>query len=65
MVKRVENYGKTLGKASFDRHVHYVDFEEHASSAQPLWFSVIRDPVEKYISRFNYMRKGKFKVIDL
>jgi len=62
-VNKVEEVEKKYGKTSYDRHVYYVDFKEEGSKANPLWFSVIRDPIEKYISRFNYLRRAKFKVI--
>jgi len=61
-VHTVEGVGEKYGKASYDRHVYYVDFPEEGSPVRPMWFSVIRDPVEKYISRFNYLRKAKFRV---
>ena len=42
---------------SFDRHVYFVDFETFGFEA-PVWFSVVRDPVRKFVSRFRYARVG-------
>ena len=42
---------------SFDRHVYFVDFETFGFEA-PVWFSVVRDPVRKFVSRFHYARVG-------
>ena len=47
---------------SFDRHVYYIDFRDFGGgggggpSKNPVWFSSIRDPVDKFVSRFYYAR---------
>ena len=58
---------------SYDRHVYYIEAsnftgrkEERRQFPQmmkkgPTWFSLVRDPVDKYISRFSYLRPRKFK----
>ena len=49
---------------SYDRHVYYIEvanFTGQTSFLNPTWFSMIRDPVDKYVSRFNYLRPRKFK----
>ena len=44
----------------YDRHVHFIDFGNFIGNAtvkyQPVWFSIIRDPVEKFVSRYYYNR---------
>ena len=54
---------------SYDRHVYYIEVSNFTGELHslkldfptPTWFSMIRDPVAKYISRFNYFRHNKFK----
>lgn len=49
--------------ALYDRHIYYVevsDFAKRTRLKTPTWFSMIRDPVDKFVSRFNYLRKRKF-----
>ena len=45
---------------AYDRHVHFIDFRNFIGNStenyQPIWFSVIRDPIEKFVSRYNYNR---------
>ena len=45
---------------AYDRHVHFIDFQNFMGNStgnyQPIWFSVIRDPIEKFVSRYNYNR---------
>lgn len=46
---------------SYDRHVHFIDFSQFSTakynkSVQPIWFSIIRDPVDKFVSRYHYNR---------
>jgi len=48
---------------SYDRHVHFIDFSIYNSS-QPIWFSIMRDPVDKFLSRYYYNRGGKAILYD-
>lgn len=47
---------------SFDRHVYFIDFRDFppggggGAAKNPVWFSSIRDPVDKFVSRFYYAR---------
>ena len=45
---------------AYDRHVHFIDFRNFTGNAtvkfQPIWFSIIRDPIEKFASRYFYNR---------
>ena len=45
---------------AYDRHVHFIDFRNFIGNStvnyQPIWFSVIRDPIEKFVSRYFYNR---------
>ena len=40
---------------TYDRHVHFIDFSQFVG-VQPIWFSIIRDPVDKFVSRYFYNR---------
>ena len=51
--------GLTTG-LTYDRHVFYYDFHQYTNEANPTWFSMIRDPVQKFISRYNYFRVTKY-----
>ncbi|XP_043193670.1 heparan sulfate 2-O-sulfotransferase pipe-like [Amphibalanus amphitrite] len=42
----------------FDRHVYYVDFTEFNQS-EPIYINLIRDPVQRFISFFHYLRLEK------
>ena len=56
--------GLARSKASYDRHIYFVDFQalNHPGlDLSPVWFSVIRDPVDKFVSRFHYVRRRRFK----
>ena len=42
---------------SYDRHVHFIDFSQfNEDHVQPVWFTIIRDPVDKFVSRYFYNR---------
>ena len=41
---------------SFDKHVNYIDFAKHAVPNPPQYMNVIRDPVERIISDYFYLR---------
>ena len=50
---------KVLGLSkplSYDRHVYFVDFRRFFGT-NPIWFSMVRNPVEKFASRFYYARQ--------
>ena len=40
---------------SYDRHVHFIDFSAFNES-MPIWFSIMRDPIDKFVSRYYYNR---------
>ena len=47
---------------SYDRHVYFIDFGmfstgENDNSSVPVWFSLVRDPLSKFVSRFHYHRQ--------
>ncbi|XP_076028690.1 uronyl 2-sulfotransferase homolog pip-like [Oratosquilla oratoria] len=48
-------YENTVPIISFDRHVHFTNFSR-LGLKMPLYFSGVRDPVEKLASRFYYAR---------
>lgn len=41
-----------------DRHVYFIDFRNF-TNGQPIWFSVVRDPIDKFVSRFHYHRRSR------
>jgi len=48
---------------SYDRHVHFIDFSTFNES-MPIWFSIMRDPIDKFVSRYYYNRGGKAPLYD-
>ena len=42
----------------YDRHFYYVDFSSHGQDS-PTYFNVVRDPIERFVSAFNYARREK------
>ena len=44
-------------KAAFSGHLYFIDFDNE----EQVWFSIIRDPVEKFISAFCYNRENHFE----
>lgn len=43
---------------SYDRHVYFIDFRQF-SNGNPTYMSVVRDPVQKFASRFHYARMDR------
>lgn len=54
LVRKVSRFGEPL---SYDKHVYFVDFGRFGAPVHPTWFSMVRDPVEKFVSRFHYHRQ--------
>ena len=40
---------------SFDRHVYFIDFRRFGD-LNPIYFSMVREPVDKFVSRYFYSR---------
>ena len=56
-IKKV--FGKDLlsgNRTGFLAHIKFFDFERH-DLENPVWFTVVRDPVERFISMFHYVRR--------
>ena len=49
---------------SYDRHVHFIDFTQFGQD-QPIWFSIIRDPIDKFVSRYYYNRYYVIEIIKI
>lgn len=50
---------------AYDRHVHFINFGQLTpDQVQPVWFSIIRDPIDKFVSRYFYNRAGKGILYD-
>lgn len=48
----------TLAPPTFyNRHIHYLDFKKHRFKP-PIYINMIRDPVSRYVSHFNYAKYG-------
>ena len=52
-----KNYTRLIPKES--RHIYYVNF--NTSKVQPFKMNMIRNPVERFISHFNFRRNGDTK----
>ncbi|XP_037800527.1 heparan sulfate 2-O-sulfotransferase pipe-like [Penaeus monodon] len=49
---------------SYDRHMYYVDFAKQGNS-RVAWMNIIRDPVERIISEFYFIRvKSRWDTIE-
>ncbi len=42
-------------------HVYFINFEEF-NHTNPVWISMIRDPVKRYVSAFDFARTANSKV---
>ncbi|XP_070554191.1 uronyl 2-sulfotransferase-like [Ptychodera flava] len=42
----------------YNRHLDYINFEKHGIEDAPMYINLIRDPVERKISSFYYLRFG-------
>lgn len=45
----------------YNRHIHYVDFEKRGFP-QPIYINLIRDPVSRYQSHYNYFTYGDMEL---
>lgn len=41
---------------SYDRHLYYIDFAKEGARRQPIYINVVREPAERFISSFYYVR---------
>ncbi|KAK8377971.1 hypothetical protein O3P69_018705 [Scylla paramamosain] len=41
---------------SYDRHLYYIDFTAEGAKRQPVYINVVREPAERFISSFYYVR---------
>ncbi|XP_039265744.2 uronyl 2-sulfotransferase-like [Styela clava] len=41
----------------YNRHIHFIDFEKHGIE-QPIYINMIRDPIQRFSSQYNYMKYG-------
>ena len=41
-----------MEKVGFLAHIRFFDFRSHLGLANPAWVSIVRDPVERFISRY-------------
>ena len=37
-------------------HFYYINFERYTSNTPVIWFNLVRDPVDQFISQFYYLR---------
>jgi hypothetical protein len=46
---------------AYDQHVYFVDGERRGVHSQdlPTWINVVRNPVERFVSQFHYLRQPK------
>ncbi|XP_039271527.2 uronyl 2-sulfotransferase-like [Styela clava] len=42
----------------YNRHIHYINFGKFGYS-KPIYVNLIRDPIERFISHYNYMKYGE------
>ena len=44
---------------SFDAHLYFIDFRNYTYAARnPIYFSSIRDPIDRFVSKFFYARRN-------
>ena len=56
-VKYLRNLRRKSDSLSYDRHVYFINFNSIDGGRNPVWFSNVRHPVEKFASRFYYARQ--------
>ncbi|KAG1699650.1 Heparan sulfate 2-O-sulfotransferase 1 [Nymphon striatum] len=59
-LKFVKKIKRMKAPMSMDRHIYYINFTQYEMT-QPLYINVIRDPVERLISAFYYVRKSALR----
>ncbi|XP_039272317.2 uronyl 2-sulfotransferase-like [Styela clava] len=42
----------------YERHLLYVDFDMYPESLRPVYINIVRDPIERFVSHFNYEKYG-------
>ncbi len=49
---------RTAKPIAYDRHFHFIDFRflSDNGNLQPIWFTMLRDPVSKFESEFHFFR---------
>ena len=48
--------------SSFDAHLYFIDFRNYTYAARnPIYFSSIRDPIDRFVSKFFYARKNSLR----
>ena len=52
----IDSILKTHSSMAFVRHYSFIDFAKFGYDWSPDWFTIVRDPVDKVISWFYYMR---------
>jgi len=56
--EKMKNFPKPI---IFQNHVHYIDFTKLISPnllKQPIYFNTVRDPYDRFKSKYYYLRKG-------
>ena len=56
-MKQVSSSSALGLRSSFQAHFYFIDFRNYTHTAKnPIYFSSIRDPVQRFVSRFFYSR---------
>ena len=56
LFEEIDSILKTHTPMAFVRHYSFIDFAKFGYDWRPDWFTIVRDPVDKVISWFYYMR---------
>ncbi len=51
IIQLEKRFSLVYGAKSYDRHVHFINFNEFNNRPNPVWYSLIRDPVTKFESQ--------------
>ena len=57
ILERVRLNSASGNRSSFDAHLYFIDFRNYTDTAKnPIYFSSIRDPIARFVSKFFYAR---------
>ncbi|XP_039271706.2 uronyl 2-sulfotransferase-like [Styela clava] len=57
MMEELEKISKLQPPIFYNRHIHFLDFEKY-HHLQPIYINVIRDPIDRFVSHYNYIKYG-------
>ena len=57
MLKEMKTISELKPPVFYNRHIHFLDFKKYGYE-EPIYINIIRDPVERFSSQYNYVKYG-------